>query len=80
MHLADITPSIFASLGLRGTNDRLGIDQSPSGRELLFLIDGLGADVIETYRQLIPTISALTVHAKVRTPFLPRQQQVLPLS
>jgi hypothetical protein len=69
VHLADITPSIFASLGLRGTNDRLGIDQSPSGRELLFLIDGLGADVIETYRELIPTISALTVHAKVRTPF-----------
>ena len=69
MHLADITPSIFASLGLRGTNDRLEIEQSPSGRELLFLIDGLGADVIDTYRELIPTISSLSLHTKVRTPF-----------
>ena len=69
MHLADITPSIFASLGLRGINDRLEIEQSPSGRELLFLIDGLGADVIDTYRELIPTISSLSLHTKVRTPF-----------
>ncbi len=69
MHLADITPSIFASLGLIAAQDRLGIGPSPSKRELLFLIDGLGADAIDTYRELIPTISSLSLHTHVRTPF-----------
>lgn len=69
MHLADITPSIFASLGLTDAEDRLGIGQSPSGRELLFLVDGLGADVIKKYRELIPVISSLTLHGNVQTSF-----------
>ena len=46
MHLSQITPSLFASLGLSTAKDVIGAGQSPSGRELLFLIDGLGADVI----------------------------------
>ena len=49
MHLADITPSIFASLGLADADNRLEISESPAGRELLFLVDGLGADIIEKY-------------------------------
>lgn len=69
VHLADITPSIFASLGLVGAQDRLGIGPSPSGRELLFLVDGLGADVIDRYSELIPTISALSSYGHVSTPF-----------
>ncbi|MFM9151846.1 MAG: alkaline phosphatase family protein [Candidatus Planktophila sp.] len=69
MHLADITPSIFASLGLAGTDNRLEIIESPAGRELLFLIDGLGADVLEKYRDLIPTISSLTLVGVLRTSF-----------
>ena len=69
MHLAEITPSIFASLGLSSAEDRLAIGQSPVGRELLFLVDGLGADVISTYRDLIPTIATLSSHGNVRTPF-----------
>ena len=69
MHLADITPSIFASLGLTDAEDRLGVGQSPSGRELLFLVDGLGADVIEKYREFIPTISSLTAFGTVQTSF-----------
>ena len=54
MHLADITPSIFASLGLADAENRLEITESPAGRELLFLVDGLGADVIEKYSSIIP--------------------------
>ena len=69
MHLADITPSIFASLGLADAENRLEIVESPAGRELLFLIDGLGADVLETYKDLIPTIASLTHAGSLRTSF-----------
>ncbi len=39
------------------------------GREILFLIDGLGADTLETYVNYIPTIARLTRHATVTTAF-----------
>ena len=42
-------PSIFSSLGLGTAQDSIIAGQSPSGRELLFLIDGFGADVLTTY-------------------------------
>jgi hypothetical protein len=69
VHLADITPSIFASLGLVDAENRLEIAESPAGRELLFLVDGLGADVIEKYASIIPTIASLTATASLRTSF-----------
>ena len=69
MHLADIASSIFASLGLPDTHDRIGSGESPAGRECLFLIDGLGADVIKDYVQYLPTISGLTHFAPVQTAF-----------
>lgn len=39
------------------------------GREVLFLIDGLGADILDTYLSYIPTIARLTRHASVTTAF-----------
>jgi predicted AlkP superfamily pyrophosphatase or phosphodiesterase len=39
------------------------------GREILFLIDGFGADVLEKYASLMPTIARLTQHAIVNTAF-----------
>ena len=44
MHLSQITPSLFASLGLSDASDQIQCGPSPVGRELLFLVDGLGAD------------------------------------
>jgi len=69
VHLSQITPSIFASLSLDGAQDFLGIGESPGGRELLFLIDGLGADAIEKYAEFAPAISRLHKFGKVRTSF-----------
>ena len=69
MHLSEITPSIFSSLGLSTAHDEISCGQSPSGRELLFLIDGLGADVIDTYASYIPKISNLLRHGVVKTSF-----------
>ena len=73
MHLADIAPSIFSTLGLPGTRNPLGISPSPSGRECLFLIDGLGASVIDEYRNALPTISKM--HSFLLCKALSRQQQ-----
>ncbi len=69
MHLADIGSSIFSSLGLADTHDVIGCGESPAGRECLFLVDGLGADVIATYADLIPTLSNLKFFAPVETAF-----------
>ena len=69
MHLAHITPSIFAGLGLTSTTDLLSLGQSPHGKEVLFLVDGLGADVIEKYKDLIPTLLSFTNHGVVATSF-----------
>lgn len=69
MHLSNITPSIFASLGLSTATDSIHCGESPNGRELLFLIDGLGAEVIEKYRTLIPTLSEMQAFGKISTSF-----------
>jgi len=39
------------------------------GREILLLIDGLGADVLESYASAMPTISRLARHGVVSTAF-----------
>jgi hypothetical protein len=69
VHLSQITPAIFSGLGLSTAEDLIACGASPSGRELLFLIDGFGADVLETYGSYIPKISHLVRHGLVKTSF-----------
>ena len=69
MHLSQITPSLFASLGLADASDQINCGASPNGRELLFLIDGLGADAVEKFSSYIPTLTSLIRHGAVRTSF-----------
>lgn len=69
MHLAEITPSIFAGLGLADSQDFLGIGQSPHGRECLFLIDGLGELALTDYAEYAPTLSSLVSLGPVSTAF-----------
>jgi hypothetical protein len=52
-------PSIFAGFNLADTQDFAGCGESPTGRELLFLIDGYGADLLEQYAEYAPTIAAM---------------------
>ena len=54
MNLSEITPAIFAGLGISQYETRLGI--SPNGREVLFLIDGFGANALDDFEDLIPNI------------------------
>lgn len=69
MHLSQITPSIFSSLGLEDAHDHLGVGQSPMGRELLFLIDGFGFDTCATYADFMPTMSRMFRHGVIQTAF-----------
>lgn len=69
MHLSQITPSIFSSLGLESAVDHLGVGQSPMGRELLFLIDGFGFDTLATYADAMPTMSRMFKHGLIATAF-----------
>ena len=69
MHLSQITPSLFASLGLLDVRDQIQCGPSPAGRELLFLIDGLGADAVAKYATYIPTLTSLIRHGAVKTSF-----------
>lgn len=69
MHLSQVTPSIFSSLGLTTVEDQIDCDPSPMGREILFLIDGLGADVLDIYASAMPTISRLTHRSTIQTSF-----------
>ena len=69
MHLSQITPSIFSSLGLDSAADHLAMGQSPMGRELLFLIDGFGFDTLSTYAEVMPTMARMINFGKIQTAF-----------
>ena len=62
-------PSIFAGFHLADTQDYLHCGESPTGRELLFLIDGFGADILAKYGAYAPHLSALTSVAPIHTSF-----------
>jgi len=69
VHLSQITPSIFSSLGLDSAVDHLGVGISPNGRELLFLIDGFGFDTLSQYADVMPTMSRMFNHGIIQTAF-----------
>ena len=69
MHLSQIAPSLFASLGLESAVDHLGVGISPNGRELLFLIDGFGFDTLSKYADVMPTMSRMFNHGTIKTAF-----------
>jgi predicted AlkP superfamily pyrophosphatase or phosphodiesterase len=62
-------PSIFAGLNLADTQDFADCGESPSGREVLFLIDGFGADLLTQYGEYAPTIAAMQNLHRVETSF-----------
>jgi predicted AlkP superfamily pyrophosphatase or phosphodiesterase len=62
-------PSIFSSLGLTTAPDSINSGESPMGREILFLVDGLGADVLTHYGEIAPTLAKMTSRGNVTTSF-----------
>ena len=62
-------PSIFSSLGLDSAHDSIGCGATPTGRELLFLVDGFGADVIAKYADVAPTLASIVFAPQIQTSF-----------
>ena len=67
MKLSEVTPAIFAGLGLSQYESRLGV--SPNGREVLFLIDGFGAHAMDDFPEVMPNIMVGKSFGDVTTAF-----------
>lgn len=57
-YLADVTPSLLAAMGVAGFDSRIPLPSNVSGACLL-LIDGLGAELLDTFAADAPVMSAL---------------------
>jgi len=69
VHLSQIMPSIFSSLGLTTAQDSINCGESPMGREILFLVDGLGADILAKFGEVAPSLAKMTSRGDVATSF-----------
>lgn len=67
--LSDLSQSIFATLGLSGCSDLLGLGANPGERECLMLVDGLGKNAIDTYGSQFPHLHSLRYHATLHATF-----------
>jgi predicted AlkP superfamily pyrophosphatase or phosphodiesterase len=57
-HLADVVPSVLCAMGVSGFDGRIPITGDVAGACVL-LIDGLGADLLDTYAEDAPVLSRL---------------------
>lgn len=67
MKLSEVTPAIFAGLGVAQYETRLGT--SITGREVLFLIDGFGAHALDDFPELMPNIMSGKSFGDIETAF-----------
>ncbi len=56
--LADLLPAVLASLGVARERDALGLP--PTGRAVVLLVDGLGAELLRRHADVAPFLSSLT--------------------
>lgn len=57
-HLADVTPALLSALGVPGFEDRIGV-QGPVCGAAVLLIDGLGAELLDSHAEDAPVLAAL---------------------
>lgn len=57
--LAELSQSIFASLGLPGTTNSLSLRETEAKRECLLLVDGLGKNAIDEFGSKLKVLSEL---------------------
>lgn len=57
-HLADVVPSVLAAMGVGGFDPRIPLPYDVAGACVL-LIDGLGAELLDTYAADAPVLAAL---------------------
>ncbi len=57
--LAELSQSIFATLGLTSTTNSLALNENEGGRECLLLVDGLGKNAIDEFGSKIKILKEL---------------------
>ncbi|MFZ0833140.1 MAG: nucleotide pyrophosphatase/phosphodiesterase family protein [Mycobacterium sp.] len=57
-HLADVVPSVLAAMGIGEFESRIPLQENISGACVL-LIDGLGAELLDTYAADVPVLAGL---------------------
>lgn len=57
--LGDVVPAVGAALGLAVPGERVGLELPPAAAYVVFLVDGLGARLLERYAHAAPFLSAL---------------------
>jgi Type I phosphodiesterase / nucleotide pyrophosphatase len=57
-YLADVVPSVVAAMGVAGFDDRIGLPGDLAGACVL-LVDGLGAELLDTYADDAPVMAEL---------------------
>jgi hypothetical protein len=67
--IADFSRSLFASLDVDGLVNDLELAESPSRRECLLLIDGLGSRQIAQHSDFAPNIANMTLDRELATSF-----------
>ncbi len=67
--LASLSNSIFASLGVVGAQDELGIGTSPELRECLVLIDGMGAQSLAEFGKSHSIFSQSSINQNLNSHF-----------
>jgi len=67
--LAELSTSIFASLGVADAVDHMKLGESPTGRECFLLIDGMGVAALAQYGHLFPIFSQLNSLTNISTYF-----------
>ncbi len=59
-HLSEVVPSVLSAMGVQGFDATISLAGDLSGACVL-LIDGLGAELLDTYSSDAPTMAALRV-------------------
>jgi len=67
--LAELSQSIFATLGLAGSENLLGFAGNEGARECLLLVDGLGKNAIDEFGSKLKTLKELEYKATLSATF-----------
>jgi predicted AlkP superfamily pyrophosphatase or phosphodiesterase len=67
--LASLSNSVFASLGVTGVEDELGIGDSPARRECILLIDGMGSKLISQFGKEFPIFQQSIIEKELNSHF-----------
>lgn len=71
-HLADVTPSVLAAMGVPGFAERISLNSIPIDAEIsgacVLLIDGLGAELLDTHADDAPVLASIQPDAAGRFP------------